>query len=77
MAQEPDALLARVEDPALRDDLRRSIDQVRVKRTFGLVFERHPAERVTLLSHPVRRGVIATLTGLVPVRALTCGCGFS
>lgn len=57
MSQELDALLARVDDPALREDLRRSIDQVRAKRTFGLVFERHLPERVTLPSHPVRRGV--------------------
>ncbi len=45
MSQELDALLARVDNPALRDDLRRSIDQVRAKRTFGLVFERHLPER--------------------------------
>lgn len=57
VSQELDALLARVDDPALREDLRRSIDQVRAKRTFGLVFERHLPERVTLPSHPVRRGV--------------------
>lgn len=57
MSQELDALLARIDDHALREDLRRSIDQVRAKRTFGLVFERHLPERVTLPSHPVRRGV--------------------
>lgn len=57
VAREYDALLARIDDPALRDDLRRSFDKVRAKRTFGLVFESHLPERVTLPSHPIRRGV--------------------
>jgi adenine-specific DNA-methyltransferase len=56
MSSELDALLARVEDPALRDDLRRQIDLVRAKRSFGLVFESHLPERVRLPSYPVRRG---------------------
>ena len=60
VAQEFDALLARIDDPALRDDLRRSFDKVRAKRTFGLVFESHLPERVTLPSHPIRRGVRVT-----------------
>ena len=60
MAQEFDALLARIDDPALRDDLRRSFDKVRAKRTFGLVFESHLPERVTLPSYPIRRGVRVT-----------------
>ena len=55
MSQELDALLSRVEDRALRADLRRHIDLVRAKRSFGLVFERHLPERVHLSSHPVRR----------------------
>ncbi|MCZ7629546.1 MAG: hypothetical protein M5U19_11055 [Microthrixaceae bacterium] len=56
MSQEVDALLARVDDPALRADLRRQFDLLRTKRSFGLVFESHLPERVRLPSHPVRRG---------------------
>lgn len=55
MSQELDALLDRVENAALRADLRRQIDLVRAKRSFGLVFESHLPERVRLSSHPVRR----------------------
>ena len=56
MADELDGLLARVDDPALRADLRAHIDRVRAKRTFGLVFESHLPERVRLPEHPVRAG---------------------
>ncbi len=59
MANEIDALLARVDDPALRRDLRTQFDRLRQKRQFGLVFEEHLPERVTLPQHPVRRGTRA------------------
>ena len=57
MADELDVLLEKVDDPALRADLRAEIDRVRAKRSFGLVFESHLPERVRLPDHPVRRGV--------------------
>ncbi|MYB11112.1 MAG: site-specific DNA-methyltransferase [Acidimicrobiia bacterium] len=57
MADEIDVLLEKVEDPALRADLRTEIGRVRAKRSFGLVFESHLPERVRLPDHPVRRGV--------------------
>lgn len=57
MADELDGLLARVDDPALRADLRTHIDRIRAKRSFGLVFESHLPERVRLPEHPVRIGV--------------------
>jgi adenine-specific DNA-methyltransferase len=56
MADELDGLLARVDDPDLRADLRAQIDRIRAKRTFGLVFESHLPERVRLPDHPIRAG---------------------
>lgn len=56
MANEIDALLARVDDPALRKDLRTQFDRLRQKRQFGLVFEEHLPERVVLPHHQIRRG---------------------
>ncbi|MEZ5229762.1 MAG: hypothetical protein R2710_24820 [Acidimicrobiales bacterium] len=56
MANEIDALLARVDDPALRQDLRTQFDRLRQKRQFGLVFEEHMPERVVLPGHQVRIG---------------------
>ena len=57
VADELDILLGKVEDPVLRADLRAGINQVKAKRSFGLVFESHLPERVQLPGHPVRRGV--------------------
>ena len=57
MADELDILLEKVDDPVLRSDLRAAIDQIRAKRSFGLVFESHLPERVRLPDHPLRRGV--------------------
>ena len=57
MPDELDVLLGKVDDLALRADLRSVIDLVRAKRSFGLVFESHLPERVRLPDHPVRRGV--------------------
>ena len=56
MADELDGLLSRVDDPALRADLRAHIARLRAKRTFGLVFESHLPERVRLPEHPVQAG---------------------
>ena len=56
MADELDALLARVDDEALRKDLLAQIAKLRQKRQFGLVFEEHLPERVALPQHGIRRG---------------------
>jgi len=61
MADELDGLLARVDDPDLRADLRAQIDRIRGKRTFGLVFESHLPERVRLPEHPIRVGASVVL----------------
>ena len=57
MADELDVLLEKVDDAALRADLRSAIERVKAKRSFGLVFESHLPERVRLPDHPIRRGV--------------------
>lgn len=61
MADELDGLLGRVEDPALRAELRAHVDRIRAKRTFGLVFESHLPERVRLPERPVRPGTKVVL----------------
>src|SRR5438270_5192575 len=61
MASELDVLLDKVEDPALRADLKRQIDLLRARRRFGLVFEEHLPERVQLPEHAVRRGTRVVL----------------
>jgi adenine-specific DNA-methyltransferase len=53
---ELDVLLDKVQDPALRSDLRSQIDRLKQKRSFGLVFEQHIPERVRLPQHPIRVG---------------------
>jgi hypothetical protein len=53
---ELDVLLERVEDTALRADLRTQIDRLQQRRSFGLVFEQHVPERVRLPQHPIRVG---------------------
>ena len=53
---ELDVLLERVEDEALREDLRTQIDRLKQRRSFGLVFEQHIPERVRLPQHPIRIG---------------------
>jgi adenine-specific DNA-methyltransferase len=57
MRSELDVLLDKVDDPALRADLRRQIDRLQARRTYGLVFESHLPERVRLHDHPIRVGV--------------------
>ena len=54
---ELDALLDKVDEPELRAEIRRHIDKLRQRRSFGLVFESHLPERVRLADHPIRRGV--------------------
>lgn len=56
VADEIDALLARIDDQTLRRDLRAEIAKLRQKRQFGLVFEEHLPERVSLPQHGIRRG---------------------
>src|SRR5262245_41637833 len=53
---ELDVLLDKVQDAALRADLRSQIDRLKQKRSFGLVFEQHIPERVRLPQHPIRVG---------------------
>ena len=53
---ELDVLLDKVQDPALRADLRSQIDRLKQKRSFGLVFEQHIPERVRLPQHSIRVG---------------------
>lgn len=53
---ELDVLLDKVDDDALRAELRTQIDRLKQKRSFGLVFERHIPERVRLPQHPIRVG---------------------
>jgi adenine-specific DNA-methyltransferase len=53
---ELDVLLDKVQDSALRADLRSQIDRINERRSFGLVFERHIPERVRLPQHPIRVG---------------------
>ncbi|HUQ77532.1 MAG TPA: DNA methyltransferase [Patescibacteria group bacterium] len=53
---ELDVLLDKVQDPALRADLRSQIDRIKQRRSFGLVFEQHIPERVRLPQHPIRVG---------------------
>ena len=61
MASELDVLLEKVDDPALRADLKRQVELLRAKRRFGLVFEEHLPERVQLPEHTVRRGTRVVL----------------
>ena len=53
---ELDVLLEKVQDEALRADLRLQIDRLKQRRSFGLVFERHIPERVRLPQHAIRIG---------------------
>jgi adenine-specific DNA-methyltransferase len=53
---ELDVLLERVEDEALRADLRKQIDRLKQRRSFGLVFEQHIPERVRLPQHAILVG---------------------
>ena len=61
MRTEIDVLLAKIDDEALRADLRSQIVRLEAKRTFGLVFESHYPERARLPEHPLRPGVFAAL----------------
>ena len=69
---ELDVLLERVEDPALREDLRTQTDRLKQRRSFGLVFEQHIPERVRLPQHPIRVGSrwsAATMTTAQPTKS--------
>jgi len=61
MASELDVLLDKVDDPALRADLKRQVELLRARRRFGLVFEEHLPERVQLPEHTIRRGTRVVL----------------
>lgn len=70
MSNEIDALLGRVEDPSLRDDLTKQFNLLRRKRQFGLVFEEHLPEFVVLPQHPIHRGTKVTRKGEVQVNPM-------
>jgi hypothetical protein len=53
---ELDVLLEKVDDEALRAELRSRIDRLRQRRSYGLVFERHIPERVRLPQHRISVG---------------------
>ena len=61
MRTEIDVLLSRVEQEALRAELRDQVTRLQSRRSFGLVFERHHPERVRLREHPLRPGMITAL----------------
>lgn len=61
MASELDVLVDKVDDPALKADLKRQIELLRARRRFGLVFEEHLPERVLLPEHTVRLGTRVVL----------------
>lgn len=53
---ELEVLLEKVQDEALRAELRIQIDRLKQRRSFGLVFERHIPGRVRLPQHAIRIG---------------------
>ena len=61
MANALESLLGRIQDPALRVALTNEVDKIKRNKDFGLVFERHLPEGVTLPTHPVKRGVTVRL----------------
>jgi adenine-specific DNA-methyltransferase len=76
MRDQIDVLLDKVDDLALRKELRTEVDRLRSKRSFGLVFESHLPERVRLPDHDVRAGVSVVLrddpkSATYEVRSLT------
>lgn len=61
-----DDLLARIDDPALREALTQEIKPLRGEQELGLVFERHLPEKARLYGHPVRRGLTVELRAQQP-----------
>lgn len=61
MANALESLLGRIQDPALRVALTHEVDKIKRNKDFGLVFERHLPEGVSLPTHPVKRGVTVRL----------------
>lgn len=61
-----DDLLARIQDEALRDALKRELALLRGERELGLVFERHLPEKVRLPGLPVRRGTTVEVRTELP-----------
>jgi adenine-specific DNA-methyltransferase len=51
-----DDLVARIADQALRRDIERAVADLRSRKQFGLVFEEHIPETVSLSDFPVRPG---------------------
>src|SRR5690606_805042 len=54
-------LIERIADEHLRKAIQEEVRSLRNSREFGLVFERHFPENVSLPSHPIRRGARVTL----------------
>ena len=53
-----DGLIAKLDDPAMRDAIATEVDHLREIKDFGLVFERHLPETMLLRSHPIKRGLM-------------------
>lgn len=51
-----DDLLAKVDDPTLRDRLSKEIHKATKHRKFGLVFEEHLPECTPLYDLPIKKG---------------------
>jgi adenine-specific DNA-methyltransferase len=58
MANILDGLIAKIEDPAMREVIANEVNRLRITKDYGLIFERHLPETVRLFTHPIRRGVM-------------------
>lgn len=56
-----DHLIEDIQDNDVREKVRREVDQLRRRTTFGLVFEGHPPERLPLSGVRIRRGTTVAL----------------
>ncbi|MEV8121060.1 hypothetical protein AB0282_12585 [Pseudarthrobacter oxydans] len=67
MSNRTESLLARVEDPALREQLAGEFRALQGQRKFGLVFEHHLPETLRLPKLNPRRGVKVVVRGELAV----------
>ena len=54
-------LIAQIENPELRERIKREVDKLSKQKKFGLVFEEHLPECTPLYDVPVRKGSKAAL----------------